>query len=31
MQERLDEIFEKYIPKKVELKLPKFDKIELPK
>ena len=31
MQERLDEVFEKYIPKKVELKLPKFDKIELPK
>lgn len=31
MTEKLDAIFEAFIPKKVELKLPKIDKIELPK
>ena len=31
MTEKLDTIFEAFIPKKVELKLPKIDKIELPK
>ena len=31
MTEKLDTIFEAFVPKKVELKLPKIDKIELPK
>lgn len=31
MTEKLDAIFEAFIPKKIELKLPKIDKIELPK
>jgi len=31
MTEKLDAIFEAFVPKKVELKLPKIDKIELPK
>lgn len=31
MTEKLDTIFEAFIPKKIELKLPKIDKIELPK